>query len=299
MSDAPTQPAPLCAAADPNPVAPSFAVPPGACDCHAHVFDALSTLVANRSYTPPDASFETYCGMLNTLGLSRAVVVQPSVYGTDNRATLSAVAQGGSDFRAVVVVDQDVGPEDLMDLHRQGARGARVNALFPTDAHLEDLDELAKSLADAAWHMQMLTDVSLFEDLGGVVKKLPVPVVFDHIGHIPVALGINHPGFQTLLRLVGEGQIWVKLSGSYRVTEQDRPPFTDVSPFAQALIRANPEQLVWASDWPHSQIHTPMPNDGHLLDMLADWATDEIIRNRILVDNPARLYGFDLPVIEE
>ena len=299
MSEVKSRSAPLCAAADAAPQAPRFTPPPGACDCHSHIFGPASQLVANRLYTPPDASLESYLHLLNALGLSRSVIVQPSVYGTDNRATLAAVAEAGQNFRAVVVVDDHISLAELHALHQQGARGARVNALFPSDAQLENLHRLARTLADTAWHLQILTDVSTFPDLEVLVNSLPVPVVFDHMGHIPAQLGVNHPGFQALLRLVGEGRAWAKLSGAYRITAQDHPPYTDVAPFAQALIRANPEQLVWASDWPHPHIRPPMPNDGHLLDMLADWVPDTVTRGRILVDNPARLYGFDLPDIQE
>ena len=295
MSDPMTVSPPICAAADLAPAPPAFKMPLGACDCHAHVFGNPSKLVANRTYTPPDASFENYHHMLETLGLTRGVIVQPSVYGTDNRTTLNAVAEGGADFRAVVVVDEMVSLGELQRLHAQGARGARVNALFQSDARLDDLQKLARTLADADWHMQILTDVSEISELERFVRSLPVPVVFDHIGHVPAHLGVEDPGFQSLLRLVGDGSAWVKLSGSYRMTTQDHPPFSDVSPFAQALIKANPDRLVWASDWPHPHIPTPMPNDGHLLDLLNAWAPDDAIRNQILVDNPAHLYGFDQP----
>ncbi|MEP2186664.1 amidohydrolase family protein [Roseibium sp.] len=274
-------------------------MPFGACDCHAHVFNAASQLVPNRVYTPPDASLESYRHVLQTLGLSRGVIVQPSVYGTDNLATLAAVAEGGENYRAVVVVNEDVELHELQDLHAKGARGARVNALFQSDACLNDVQRLARTLSDATWHLQLLTDVSTIEDLEGFIRGLPVPVVFDHFGHIPAHLDTNHPGFRALLKLVGEGLAWVKLSGSYRLSAEDRPPYSDVTPFAHALISANPDQLVWASDWPHPHIRPPMPNDGALLDMLAEWAPSDAIRTQILVENPARLYGFDLPKPQE
>ncbi len=287
--------APMCVAADPRPLNPTFAVPAGGCDCHAHVFGSSSRLVPHRAYTPPDAGFDEYLHLLQILGLTRGVIVQPSVYGTDNRATLAAVEEGGPNFRAVVVVDEDIGSSELRKLHEQGARGARANALFQSNARLNDLQKLAHTLADVGWHLQLLVDVSNFEDLTQFVRKLPVPVVFDHFGHMPVQLGVNHPGFQAMLGLVSDGLAWVKLSGSYRITAQDHPPYSDVAPFAQALIRANPDQLVWASDWPHPQISRSMPNGGPLLDMLADWAPDKSLRSKILITNPAHLYGFEVP----
>ncbi|MEL7525986.1 MAG: amidohydrolase family protein [Pseudomonadota bacterium] len=299
MSEASSRTPPFCAAADPNPVPAGFTPPPGACDCHAHVFGPGSQLVEHRAYTPPASSLSNYRAMLRTLGLSRAVIVQPSVYGTDNRTTLAAVAEAGPEFRCVVVVDDDACLSDLKQLHAKGARGARVNALFQSDARLDDLQKLGRNLADAGLHLQILTDVSKFKDLSAFVWSLAVPVVFDHLGHLPAALGMNDPGFQALLHLVEAGRAWVKLSGSYRMTTRDCPPYEDVAPFAQALVRANPEQLVWASDWPHPHFPGAMPNDGSLLEMLADWAPDKTIRNKILVDNPARLYGFDQPVMED
>ena len=295
MSQSAFRSVPLYTAADLDPVAASFTLPTGACDCHAHVFGTGSRLVGNRTYTPVDADLASYRRMMKTLGLSRSVVVQPSVYGTDNRATLDAVSEGGSDFRAVVVVDEDVSIAQLNQYHAKGARGVRVNALFQSDVRQNNLEQLARTLADAGMHLQILTDITKFERLSSFVRSLPVPVVFDHFGLFSTSFGVNDPGFQALLALVGEGSAWVKLSGSYRITAQKLPPYTDVAPFAKALIRANPERLLWASDWPHPHISIPMPNDGALLDMLADWASVESIRNRILVNNPAELYEFELP----
>lgn len=293
MPESTSPPATLCAAPDPHPTAPGFSVPPGACDCHLHVFGPVSHLVEGRSYTPPDASLDTYQRMMQTLGLSRAVIVQPSVYGTDNRTTMAAVAQGGPEFRAVVVVNDNVDLRVLEKLSAAGARGVRVNALFSRDAHRYDLKQLCRTLADANMHLQILTDVSAAPDLMDLVPDLPIPVVFDHFGHVPAQLGIENPGFQALLRLVSNGQAWVKLSAGYRMTECAAPPYHDTLPFAQNLIQANPEKLLWASDWPHPHIGKPMPNDGELLDALADAASDVNTRNQILVENPARLYGFD------
>ena len=172
--------------------------------------------------------------MLDVIGIERAVIVQPSVYCSDNRATLDAVARAGEAFRAVVVLDDTATRRDLEKMHDQGARGTRVNALFSGDAEREDLFRLGGLLADQGWHMQMLIDVSRFADLEGFVRALPVPVVLDHMGHMPCAEGPNAPGFQALLRLLGEGRVWTKLSGSYRITAEAEPPYGDVTPFARA-----------------------------------------------------------------
>lgn len=286
---------PVCAPADRDPRPAAFTPPPGACDCHAHVFGPLARypVVAERTYTPSEASLAEYRRMLAALGLERGVIVQPSVYGTDNRATLDAVSEGGENFRAVVVVDDDATVTELRAMHDKGARGARVNVLFASDAQLANLKTLAATLAEIGWHMQMLIDVSKFPDLYEFAKGLPAPVVFDHLGHMPTGLGLENPGFQDMLRLLDEGRCWIKLSGSYRFTAERETPYDDVAPFARKAVEVNPDRLVWATDWPHPHIPTPMPNDGALLDMLADWAPDEAVRNRILVDNPATLYGFE------
>ncbi len=249
-----------CAAPHPTPRAPGFSAPRRACDCHVHVFGSQRDfpLVKQRLYTPPPTPFSDYHRLRGVLGLDRAVIVQPSVYGTDNRATLEAAAAGGEDFRAVVVVDADTPIAALQTMHHAGARGVRVNPMFSGAADVSDLGRLARTLADLNWHLQVLVDVSQLEGLGRLVETLPVPLVFDHMGHVPAAKGVDDPGFQTLLRLLGEGRCWVKLSGAYRVTAHTHPPY-----------------------------------DGDLIDLLDRWVPDAATRDRILVDNPARLYDFE------
>ncbi|WP_036228451.1 amidohydrolase family protein [Marinobacterium jannaschii] len=294
MLTTPQDSAPLCAAADPDVRPARFTPPANACDCHAHVFGPVDRYpyVADRTYTPPDASFEQYQQILQKLGLERGVIVQPSVLGTDNRATLDAVAAGGEQFRAVVVVNEDISAQELQAMYDAGARGVRINLLFRSNFRVDDLRRLATKLADANMHLQLLVDVSQFSELKATLGDLPVELVFDHMGHMPTTQSQAHAGFQDLLALVGDGKAWVKLSGSYRFTAETSAPYQDVTAVAQALISTNPERMVWASDWPHPHIPLTMPNDGDLLDMLALWAPDDSVRNRILVDNPSQLYGF-------
>lgn len=294
MLTTPQQPTPLCEAADLDVRPSGIVLPANACDCHAHVFGPVEKYpyVDHRTYTPPDASFADYQKMLSTLGLERGVIVQPSVLGTDNRATLDAVAAGGDQYRAVVVVNEDVSAQELQVMYDAGARGARVNLLFRSNFQVDNLRTLAKKLADANMHLQLLIDVSQFSDLKTTLADLPVDLVFDHMGHMPTTESQNHPGFQDLLALVSEGKAWAKLSGSYRFTQESAAPYQDVTAVAQSLINANPERMVWASDWPHPHIPVAMPNDGDLLDMLSLWAPNAPVRNRILVDNPTQLYGF-------
>ena len=286
---------PICAGPDPEPRKPGFAVPAGACDSHAHIFAPARVYpyVAERAYTPAEASLEDYQGMLAALGVERAVLVQPSVYGTDNRAMLEALESGGRRFRGVAVCDEDIAESEIAHLHAAGVRGLRVNLLYSRSATLAALAGLAQRIAPFGWHLQILVDVSKTPDLAEILAPLSVAVVVDHMGHLPAAKGAGDPGFQALLALVRGGRSWVKLSGAYRLSSQRTPPYADVAPLARALIAAAPERMLWASDWPHPAIAMPMPNDGDLLDLLAEWAPDEATRRKILVDNPAALYGFE------
>lgn len=286
----------VCEPADRSPRKPQAEIPVGVVDCHAHVFepDGLSVVDPHRIYSPSVATLAQFNQLHEVLGVSHGVIVQPSVYGTDNRTTLAAVATSGDRFRAVVVVDQDVSVSQLREYHQAGARGVRVNMLFASSAQLDNLKQLARTIRalDQGWHIQVLTDVSTYPDLEALVTALELPVVFDHFGHMPLTAGIKNPGFSVMLKLLSEGRCWVKLSAAYRITAAKKPPYTDVDEFAQALVAANPQQLVWGSDWPHPHFAGVMPNDGHLLDELERWIPQADVRNRILVENAHQLYGF-------
>jgi predicted TIM-barrel fold metal-dependent hydrolase len=272
-----------------------FRPPTGACDCHVHVFgpEERYPFAAGRGYTPQPAPLRALRDRMAVTGLERAVIVQPSVYGTDNRATLDAVAEGGDGFRGVVVVAADIAEAELARMHAAGARGARLNLLSPGGPDASEPDRLAARIAPLGWHLQLLIDVAAFADVEARLGRLPVPVVLDHMGHLPASAGTGQPGFQAMLRLLGRGRAWVKLSAAYRLTAEAEPPYADVAPLARALIAANPEQVVWGSDWPHPQTEVPVPGYGTLLDLVDDWSPDTATRDRILRDNPATLYGFD------
>jgi predicted TIM-barrel fold metal-dependent hydrolase len=285
---------PVCDPARPVTRRPKRAMPVGAVDCHFHIFGPASAYpyAPNRSYTPPDAPLAEYEHLADMLGFTRAVIVQPSVYGLDNSRTLSAVKESRLPMRAVVVLAPEVSEAELDDLHRAGARGVRINLLFKAGLAIEAAARLADKIRGRGWHLQFLADVSQLADLQEFVRKLAVPVVFDHLGHVPTSKGPASPGFRALLALVRDGSAWVKLSGAYRVTGKARPPYGDARPFVEALIEAGPTQLVWGTDWPHPAIPTAMPDDSDLLDMALDWLADETLRQRIFVANPERLYGF-------
>lgn len=286
---------PECAAADLSPRKSNFDPPPGACDCHAHILwpQSLYSYTSNRTYTPPEASLSSYTNMLSTLGLDRAVIVHPSVYGTDNRATLDAIKKGGANFRGVAVVEADIEFSELERMHHAGIRGVRINLLFKGGIGMSAVRSLTKKIAPLGWHLQVLIDVSEFDALD-TLADLPVDVVFDHMGHMSTRKGLNQPGFVKMLKMLERGHAWVKLSGAYRTTTSAEFPYADTVPYAKKIIKTNPERLVWATDWPHPFINVPMPNDGDLLNLLAEWAPNTEIRNKILVDNPAQLYGFGI-----
>ncbi len=270
--------------------------PPGACDCHVHVFGPVARFpyAEARAYTPPEAPLQSYRSVMEGLGLSRAVLVQPSVYGTDNRALLAAMKDGAGSFRGVAVIGEE-NDDALAALHEAGVRGVRVNRLFPGAPEASDLSELAARIAPLGWHLQLLIDVSREPDQVRRLAELPVPAVVDHLGHLPAALGPGHPGFQALLGLLRDGRAWVKLSAPYRLSARNGPPYDDLRPVAEALLEAAPERAVWGSDWPHPAIRGPRPDPATLLDPLFDWVEDPGLRRRVLADNPTRLYGFDQP----
>lgn len=277
-----------------SPASSWVAMPDGACDSHMHVFGPSGRypMVSDRSYTPPEAPTDAYRVVADGLGIRRVVVVQPSVYGTDNACTLDAVRTLGLDARAVVVVDGSITDAGLERLHARGARGVRVNMLFRGGVDVSVAERLAGRIRGLGWHIEVLIDVSSAPDLAARLGRLGVPIVFDHMGHVRPGCPASDPGFRAMLGLLGEGRGWVKLSGAYRVTREERPPFADVAPLARALLEANAERCLWATDWPHPGITTPMPDDGALLDMFGTWVRTPAMRHRILVDNPVRLYGF-------
>ena len=283
-----------CLGPDPNPRAPRFAVPAGACDCHAHVIGPPESYpyVPERSYTPPTATLEAYQSLHRVMGIERAVIVQPSVHGTDNQVTLDAIAGYGPNARGVAVVDAAVDDGELVRLNASGIRGLRLNVLFGGGVGMHALEPLAERIAEMGWHIQLLLDARDLVELAPRLRRLPVPAVVDHMGHMNVAHGIDHPGFQTLIDLVRDGVCWVKLSGNYRISAEGSP-FPDVIPFARALIEAAPERMVWGTDWPHPALNDFMPNDGDLLDALDAYVPDSDLKRAILVDNPAKLYGFE------
>jgi predicted TIM-barrel fold metal-dependent hydrolase len=231
--------------------------------------------------------------MLRSIGCERAVLVQPSVYGTDNSAIEHALqAPGDITLRAVAVVPRDVPDAELERLHGLGFRGIRINLAAGTRGlGLEDARCLANRIRALGWHLQFYADFHLQPDIGDVLAALPVPVVVDHFGRVPAKDGVRSPGLQALLRLLAHDDCWIKLSAPYFISEMF-PAYEDVAAIAQTLVAAAPDRVLWGTDWPHASARTKMQADAELADMLEQWVPNESDRRRMLVDNPARLYGF-------
>jgi 2-pyrone-4,6-dicarboxylate lactonase len=284
--------APVCPGPDPAPHGPRmFKVPAGAVDTHAHVIGQPPDypFVEARSYTPPRAAPASYLAMLDATGMTYGVLIQVSVHGTDDRLLRETLRANRQRLRGISVLPLGLPTLAYEQARADGIVGLRLNTLYGGGIGYEDLPEYDALAQDMGWHLQFLLDARELPALAPRLGKLKSPFIVDHMGHFPAALGTTLPGFQTLLALVRDGG-WVKLSGSYRLT--DAPPYEETSALAQALADAAPERCVWGSDWPHVANWNTMMNVGDLLDVLATWVPDEAARNRVLVDNPQRLYGF-------
>jgi len=290
---------PVCVPPDPRPDKPKFEFPPLACDCHAHICGPSSvyTYIPQRIYSPPDALLPEYHHLLDKLGCSRAVLVQPSFYGADNSAMLAAMKAAGPAFRGVAVIGDDTTAREIEAMHGAGIRGARLNIVDVREGKgmlpVERIETLADRIRPFGWHIEFLMHVDEFPDIDVVLGRLPVDVVFGHLGYVKTERGITAPGFQSLLRLLREGRAWVKFTGPYRISSQTLP-HADTHEFAHALLDAAPRRIVWGTDWPHvaTKWTIPMPNDGALADLLLDWIPDAALRARVLSENPETLYGF-------
>ena len=289
----PTLPGP-----EPDTRKPRLTMPPGACDCHAHVFGPQDRFpyLPNAAYIPQDATPEDYARMLRAIGCERAVLVQPSVYGTDNSAMVDALRSGVFTFRGIAVVDAAITDRELEAMHEAGVRGVRINLASSTPGlTLAEAPRLASRIKALGWHLQFFMDLRKLPDAEEKLGSLDIDLVIDHFGSIRTDEGLDAPALQTLLRLVKRENVWAKLIGPYFLSDR-APHYADVTPFARAVVAAAPDRVVWGTDWPHpavARLPVPMPNDGDLADLMGEWVPDEGQRRKVLVDNPARLYGFD------
>ena len=288
----------------------NFDVPAGACDCHTHVFGdpRRFPFAASRTYTPEQASIEEMRALHRALHTERVVIVNPSVYGTDNACTLDGIKQLGPTARGIAVIDEKTPESALDEMDRAGIRGIRINLETsglsdPAMARQRFAAAVSRIKSRSKWHIQIYTRLSVIEGIKDEVMTAPMPIVFDHFGGAQGPLGVHQPGFDTLLNLVRTGKAYVKISAPYRSSVK-APDYPDVEPLAKALIAANPQRMLWGSDWPHPD-STQVPgrkvtdisplqqiDDGRVLNLLPKWAPDAALRKTILVENPAKLYGF-------
>lgn len=277
---------------DPNPKTPDLQLPPGACDAHCHVFGpgAVFPYHPNRAYTPPDAPKEALKALHDHIGVERAVIVHASCHGVYMDATLDAIASSGGAYMGTAIVEPSVTDADLRRYHEGGIRAVRFNFV----RHLESVPEPAvvKRMADRAaemgWHLVVHLDAEDIGELSPLLLGLPVPFVIDHMARVKAGDGLAQPAFRELLRLMERPNAWVKICGGERISSAG-PPFADAVPFAQALIAAAPDRILWGTDYPHPNVRS-MPNDGQLVDLFALYAPDPAVQKRILVDNPDVLY---------
>ena len=276
--------------------------PTGACDSHVHIFGPFAQfpLAEDRSYTPQEYPAQQFIEHLDQIGFARGVLVTASVCGTNNGSLLRGLEQYPDHLRGVVVPDANVSDQELDQWHALGVRGARFNLLqidgkpmYRNGVGLEVLQKLAPKFAQRGWHAQIWAHAPDLPELAPKLLALGLPLVVDHMGRMNTGHGINHPGFQFLCRLLGEGTGWVKISGADRIGSKELN-YQDVDPFAKALFAANPENVVWGTDWPHINYFDSalVPDDADLVNLLSRWLPLAADLERVLVTNPARLYDF-------
>jgi D-galactarolactone isomerase len=267
----------------------------GACDCHVHIYELdRYPLASTATFGPPQASWSDYMAMQRQLGLTRAILVQPTGYGYDNRCLLDALEQSGGTARGIVVIKPDTPISELQAMHDAGVRGVRFMTIPGSGSVLgwDDLDAVASRIAEFGWVINLQLDGRDFAQYEARLRALPCLLTIDHIGKFLEPVATDHPGFRSLLTLLDAGRTWVKVSAPYETSKLGPPHYDDVSNLASALTGSHPERCLWASNWPHPG-RKPVPNDEEMLALLSYWAPDSAARRKILVDNPEQLYGFD------
>jgi len=280
---------------DPNTRKPEFRPPPLACDAHCHIFGPAAKFpyAPDASYHPPDAPFEALQKLHKILGIERAVIVHASCHGPDMRATLDGIARSKGKYRGTAIIDESYGDREFQRMNEGGIRGVRFNFV----QHLGGRPDMAffqrtvARVKEMGWHLILHLDAADLVQFDALFKKIPVPMVIDHMGRVKAADGLEQPAFKVLLEWMRNEKFWVKVCGAERVSSKG-PPFTDAVPFARKLIEAAPDRILWGTDWPHPNVGKHMPNDGDLIDLFPQMAPTPELQKKILVDNPARLYGF-------
>ena len=287
-----------CIAPDRNPRKPDISLPKGSIDTHVHIFESQFPLFEGRGYNPPNSTLEDLIHLHTTLGVDRVVFTQPSVYGVDNSAILKGMnllnEKVANKARGVCAIKMDASEASLQELHDQGIRGVRLNLDNKGGMPLEltEISKLEDKIKGFGWHLEYLFPGKDIVELEPVLSNASVPVSIGHFAYQPATAGINADGFKTLLRLVKDGNTWIKISGANRVSETDLPPYDDVLPMARALVEANADNVMWGTDWPHPNKYEVNPNDGDLVNWFGEWITDDAMRKRIMVDNSEAFYDF-------
>jgi 2-pyrone-4,6-dicarboxylate lactonase len=289
--DEPTIPGP-----HPDPHAPlRWVPPPRATDAHCHIFGPAHRFpyAADRTYTPPDSGIDKFERLQERLGLQRAVFVQASCHGTDNSAMVDAVRRGEGRYAGVAMIDESFSSAEIAALHDAGVRGTRFNFVEHLGGapSLEVFWAIVGRVQPFGWHIVLHFDAKDLPAHAELLNRMPCPYVIDHMARVPTADGVDQAPFQTLLELMRDERAWVKISGAERLTAGGAPPYDDVVPYAQALVAAAPDRVLWGTDWPHPNVRH-MPDDGDLVDLLVDFIPDAATRERVLVTNPEALYDF-------
>lgn len=275
---------------------PRVPTPPGACDTHMHIYEPGYAMRPDAAHPSQPATLEHYRKVRDALGLTRTVIVQPGGYGTDNTCTLEAMAKLGDNARGVAIVDPAAPDAEIERLTKLGIRGIRYHMRGGIVLGWDTLPRMAARVAAFGWHVQLQCESREVGEHETMLAKLPCDLVIDHMGRFDAGTSPDDPSWRVMLKLLGTGRCWVKLSGPYYGSKSGPPKYEDKARIAQALIAAAPERMVWATNWPHPSIRKNYPDEGALLDTVADWTHgDERLRRRILVDNPAKLYGFNQP----
>jgi 2-pyrone-4,6-dicarboxylate lactonase len=285
-----------CMPPDPNTRKPAFKMPPKACDAHCHVFGPAHKFPYSEdtTYTPPDAPRQKLKELHDMLGVQRVVIVQASCHGTDNSAMLDAIAHNRENYRGVCIASDEYSDAEFERLHEGGIRGVRYNFVkhLGGTPDLDDMRRVVERVKPMGWHLVIHVDAPDLIEFEDLFASFDLPKVIDHMGRVPTNGGIHQQPFQILLDFMRRDDFWVKVCGSERIS-QGGPPFYDAIPYAQSLIEVAPDRILWGTDWPHPNISKFMPNDGDLVDLVPLFARDQTLQQKVLVDNPARLYGFD------
>lgn len=285
-----------CMPPDSSPIRPTFTMPAGACDAHCHVFGPAAEFPyhANSTYHPPDAGKDRLAALHKHLRIDRAVIVQASCHGPDNRAMVDALRHSGGRWKGVCIADATFTDSDFEELADAGVRGVRFNFVTHLGGtpNLDVMQRIVERVKPLGWHLIIhvnAEDIVRFEDF---FARFDLPIIVDHMGRVPAADGVGQKAFGILLDFMQRDNWWVKVCGAERISGGG-PPFYDAIPYAQALIDVAPDRVLWGTDFPHPNITRWMPNDGELVDLVPLFARDAATRQKILVDNPARLYGFE------